>query len=74
MLPPADRLVVLDPRQSLEQAVGVAGRHPANLLLAELLGAALLHRAKVRVSRANVGRSWPAIMRAESVDFVAVDI
>lgn len=68
--PPAHRLVVLDPRVSLEEAVDVAVRHEgANLLLAELVGAARHHRAPVRVTRINCGRAWPSVMAAEEIDF-----
>jgi hypothetical protein len=72
--PPSDRLVVLDPRASLEDAVDVGARYRASLLLAELVGAARYHRAAVRVSRANVGRSWPDIMASESVDFATLRV
>ena len=67
--PPADRLVVLDPRESIAKAVDVSVRHRANLLLAELVGAALHLGAAVRVTKQNSGRAWPAIMRDEGVDF-----
>jgi len=70
--PPADRLVVLDPRSSLQSAVGVAARHPANLLLAELVGAALHHRAAIRVTPENTGRTWAQIMDVEGVDFASI--
>jgi hypothetical protein len=71
--PPADRLVVLDPRASLRHAVVMANRHGANLIYAELLGAAAFHQAKVRLTRANVGRGWPDAMAAEGIDFAVVD-
>ncbi|HEY5246457.1 MAG TPA: hypothetical protein VIJ60_12375 [Acidimicrobiales bacterium] len=71
--PPAHRLVVLDPRASLGQAVDVATRHPANLLLAELIGAAQHHQAAVRLTPANVGKSWPGVLAAEGIDFGTVD-
>jgi hypothetical protein len=71
--PPTDRLVVLDPRSSVEHSVRIAVEYGANLLLADLVGAALQHGAHVRVTPANVGRSWPAVMEAEGVDFQAVD-
>jgi len=70
--PPADRLVVLDPRASLQEAVGVACRHPANLLLAEVVGAALHHRAAIRVTPKNSGRTWAQIMDAEGIDFASI--
>lgn len=72
--PPAHRLVVLDPRASVADAVRVAVEHRANLLLAELMGAAIYHRASVRVAKANVGKTWGAAMRSAGVDFAAVDI
>lgn len=71
--PPANRLIVLDPRASAEESVRIAVEHKANLLLAELGGAAVFHSAAVRVSSKNVGRSWAGVMRAESVDFSAVE-
>ena len=55
--PPANRLVVLDPRATLDEAVRVATEHAANLLLAELVGAAVRHQAAVWVTPANVGRT-----------------
>lgn len=70
--PPADRLVILDPRVSAGEAVDIAVRHAANLLLAELLGAAKHHRAAVRVTPANEGKSWAALMQAEGIDFAVV--
>jgi len=69
MRPPADRLVVLDPRQSLHRAVAVADTERANLLLAELVGAAVHHGAAVRVTPENTGRGWPQIMAGAGVDF-----
>ena len=71
--PPAHRLVVLDPRASVGESVRMAVQHSANLLLAELVGAAVHHRAAVRVTPANVGRTWAAVMTAEGVDFATVE-
>ena len=70
--PPANRLVVLDPRVSAGEAIDVAVRHGANLLLAELMGAAKHHRAAVRVTPANQGKSWPGLMDAEAIDFAVI--
>ncbi len=72
--PPANRLVVLDPRASLDEAIRTAQEHGVNLLLAELIGAALHHRAAVRVSPGNVGRSWASVMSASRVDFATVSV
>lgn len=72
--PPADRLIVLDPRVSVNAAAGVAARHRANLLLAELVGAALRHGAGVRVTTGNVGRTWSGVMADEEVDFEVVEV
>jgi hypothetical protein len=72
--PPANRLVVLDPRSGIDHVVRVAVEHHANLLLAELAGAAVHHGAAVRISAANLGRDWPAVMRAERIDFTTVDV
>jgi hypothetical protein len=71
--PPGDRLTVLDPRASVEQAVGFAARHRTNLLLSELAGAALHHRAAVRVTPANQGKAWSDLMNSESIDFATVE-
>ncbi len=71
--PPAHRLVVLDPRVSVEEAVNVALDHTANLLLAELVGAAVHHRAAVRVTPPNQGRTWPRLMQEAGVDFATVE-
>ncbi len=71
--PPAHRLVVLDPRVSVEVAVNVALQHTANLLLAELVGAAVHHRAAVRVTPPNQGRTWPRLMQQAGVDFATVE-
>jgi len=71
--PPANRLVVLDPRTSLEEAVRVATKQAANLLLAELVGAAIRHEAAVRVTPANIGRTWPAVMATSGINFEAVE-
>ncbi|MCA1706456.1 MAG: hypothetical protein LC808_25610 [Actinobacteria bacterium] len=72
--PPAHRLVlvVLDPRASIEEAVMVALEHSANLLLAELVGAAVHHGAAVRVTPANQGKTWPRLMQETAVDFATV--
>jgi hypothetical protein len=70
--PPADRLLILDPRVSAGEAVDVAVRHATNLLLADLMGAAKHHRAAVRVTPANQGKSWPALMDAEGIDFAVI--
>jgi hypothetical protein len=66
--PPGHRLVVLDPPASMEELVG-AIRHLTNLLLAELVGAALKHGAAVRVTPPNVGRNWSTVMGVEGADF-----
>ncbi len=71
--PPAHRLVVLDPRVSVEEAVNVALEHTANLLLAELVGAAVHHRAAVRVTPPNQGRGWPPLMQEAGVDFATLE-
>ena len=71
--PPANRLVVLDPRASVDEAVRVGMAHGANLLLAELVGAALHHHAAVRVTPGNEGRIWAAVMAAEDLSFATVN-
>ncbi len=72
--PPAHRLVVLDPRASVEESVAAAVAHGANLLLAELVGAAVYHGAAIRVTAANRRKAWPRVMEAEGLDFDAVDL
>lgn len=71
--PPAHRLVILDPRATVGESVRMGVQHGANLLLAELVGAAVHHRAAVRVTPANEGRAWAAVMTAEGVDFATVE-
>ena len=71
--PPANRLLVLDPRASVGEAVSVAIEGGANLLLAELVGAAVHHRASVRITPGNEGRTWAGVMDAAGVDFATVD-
>jgi hypothetical protein len=71
--PPGDRLTVLDPRASMEETVGFAARHRTNLLLSELAGAALHHRASIRVTPANQGRTWSELMNDEGIDFATVE-
>jgi hypothetical protein len=71
--PPAHRLLVLDPRVSMAEAVDVAVADRANFLFAELVGAALSYRAAVRVAVGNVGRAWPAVMRTHDIDFRAIE-
>lgn len=71
--PPANRLVILDPRASIGETVDVAIRGSANLLLAELVGAAMHHRASVRITPKNEGRKWAAVMEATGVDFATID-
>ena len=71
--PPGDRLIVLDPRASIDEAVSAANEHGANPLLAELVGAAVHHRASVRVTPGNIGRTWTAVMDAAGVNFATFD-
>lgn len=70
--PPAHRLLILDPRASAGEAVEVAVRHGANLLVAELAGAAHHFRAAIRVTPENQGKTWPALMQAEGIDFATI--
>ncbi len=71
--PPAHRLIVLDSRASMPEAVDVALHHRANLLLAELVGAARHHSAAVRVTPANEGRAWASVMDAEQLDYATIE-
>lgn len=70
--PPANRLVVLDPRASIAEAVRIATEHGANLLLAELVGAAVHHDAAIRVTPRNEGRLWGGVMDGSAVNFATV--
>lgn len=72
--PPANRLIVLDPRASVDEAVTIGIEHGANLLLAELVGAALHHRASVRITPGTEGRTWARVMAGAGVDFATVDV
>lgn len=67
--PPADRVVILDPRPTTALAAEVAHRHGLNLLGADLVAAARHHEAEVALSEGNVGRSWPAAFAAERVTY-----
>jgi hypothetical protein len=71
--PPANRLIVLDPRVSTVQAVRIAIEHRANLPLAELAGSAAHDGAAVRLTAANVGRTWPTFMQTEGIDLAKVE-
>jgi hypothetical protein len=73
LAPPADRLVVLDPRVSMPEAVEISARHRANLLLAELAGAAAHYGAAVRVTPRNVGKAWGDVLREQGIDFATVE-
>ncbi len=66
--PPADRLTVLDPRQVTDRAAELARRHRLNLLAAELMASARIHRATVVLSTGNVGRAWPAAFEVERLE------
>ena len=66
--PAADTLVVLDPRRSTALAAELASEHQLNLVAAELVAAARLHRASVLLSSANVGRGWPEAFAAAGVE------
>lgn len=67
--PPEARLVVLDPRAVTARAAVLASRHGLNLLAAELFASAAHYGATVRLSEANVGRQWAAVMAAEAITF-----
>ncbi|CAN5522657.1 hypothetical protein BH20ACT2_BH20ACT2_24010 [soil metagenome] len=72
LAPPAADLLVLDPRELTGIAAAAAVRHGLNLLAAELVAAATTHQARIALSTANVGRSWPAVFTAEGVDLQIV--
>lgn len=74
LAPPAHRLLILDPRASMAEAVEIAIRHRANLLFAELVGAALRYRAAVRVTRGNVGKTLAGVMRTHDIDFRVIGV
>jgi hypothetical protein len=73
LAPPAHRLVVLDPRQSMAGAVEVAVARRASFLLAELVGAALTHGAAIRVTPSNVGKTWVDVMSDHGIDFLTIE-
>jgi hypothetical protein len=68
-VPPPGTLAVLDPRRSTTLAAELAVEHRLNLVASELLAGAKLHRARVVVSSANVGRGW-----REAFDALAVPL
>jgi hypothetical protein len=57
---------------SAEQSVRIAVAHRANLLLAELAGSALHYGAAVRLTAANVGRTWATVMQTEGINLSTV--
>jgi hypothetical protein len=65
--PPAERLVVLDPREFTALAADLSMRHGLNLLAAEMVAACLHHRADLHLSAGNLGRDWTAVLEAEGV-------
>jgi hypothetical protein len=71
--PPANRRIVLDPRVSADQSVRIGVEHRANPLLAELAGSAVRYGAAVRLTAANVGRTWPTVVQAGGVDLATVE-
>ncbi|HET6873797.1 MAG TPA: hypothetical protein VFH70_03410 [Acidimicrobiales bacterium] len=70
--PPRSRLVVLDPRDVTGLAAEMSIRHGLNLLAAEMVAAAVHHRAPVYLSAANVGKSWPDVLEAEAVALTVI--
>lgn len=70
--PPRSRLVILDPRDITELAAEMSIRHRLNLLAAEMVAAAVHHRAPVYLSAANVGKAWPDAMAAEAVTLTVI--
>ncbi len=58
----------------IAEAVRIAVEHRANLLLAEMLGAAIYHRASVRVTPNNIGKTWDPVIQSAGIDFAAVDL
>lgn len=65
--PPPTVLTVLDPREVTHRAAQLAIGNRLNLLVAELLASASLHRATVALSEGNVGRSWPALFEDHGI-------
>jgi hypothetical protein len=54
-------VTVVDPRDVTTMAAGLAIEHRLNLLTAELVAAAQVHRAEVVLTERNVGRRWPGL-------------
>lgn len=65
--PPADRVLVLDPRSTTTLTAEMSNRHGLNLLAADLVATARHHDAEVVLSPGNVGRSWPEVFAAEHI-------
>jgi len=57
----------------MAEAVDVAVRHRANLLLAQLVGAAVHHGAAVRVTPGNVARRWADVFRDADIDLQTIE-
>lgn len=70
--PTPARLQVLDPRELTGEAARLSSQHGLNLLAAELLAAAVVHRSTIVLSAPNVGKRWRQVFAGEGVELHVV--
>lgn len=68
LAPPESMLHVLDPRPYTGLATRLKLEHRLNMIAADLLGAAVHHRAPILAAEGNIGQHWPEICDLEQVE------
>ena len=68
LAPPESMLQVLDPRPYTGLATRLKLEYRLNMIAADLLGAAIHHRAPIMVAEGNVGQHWPEICDLEQIE------
>lgn len=68
LAPPESMLQVLDPRPYTGLATRLKLEYRLNMIAADLLGAAIHHRAPILVAEGNVGQHWPEICDLEQIE------
>lgn len=70
--PPSTVLEIVDPRTTTQAAARLSIDHRLNLLTAELVAAAQVHRAEIVLSAGNVGRRWPDLFASLGIPLTVV--
>ncbi len=68
--PPPETLRILDPRPYSVATASLMADHKLSLAAAELLAAALEHKATIYLAEANIGRKWDEILDGTGVVLV----